>query len=56
MKDIKNHTKTVYLKGKDETDKQGDARVSKILRVQKKLGKEATQSTAVRVMIDTYTE
>jgi hypothetical protein len=52
----KHHTKTVYLRGKGETAKTAAQRDAKILKVQKKLGAGATQSTAVRVMIDAYPE
>jgi len=49
-------SKTVYLYGETETVKDGIAREKKILRVQKKLGPKATQSAAVRLMIDVYQE
>ena len=52
----KHITKTVYLQGQNETEKVARAREDKITRVQKKIGRHATQSAAVRLMIDAYKE
>lgn len=48
--------KTIYLQSDTETRKDYDRRMKKILAVKKKLGPDATQSAAVRLMIDAYQE
>lgn len=51
-----NPTKTMYLRGEGETLKDVARREEKITRVVKKMGRGATQSAAMRLMIDSYKE